>query len=678
MSDKWIDSEEHGDLVKWVIGAYDGLSTQLSEIFREMVDCAAVYHGRKKDPRKEHEMWRSNLHSPYGFSGIETSVAAEVDILLSPDPWIQADGVGAEDQKTAKAISRLLQHTLQVNSWPSLLPQVLRGKRMLGTSIMKINWEPRYTKVWLDVDEQERQRWRYSVAQAAMATGMQPPDPSGQDGSELFPGEAPVTFDMWRDMVAKAGFPVGPIPKSGWKEILRFKAPSIRLVDPFSIRLDPRIQDAQEQDVVIERIVRTKRWVVDRASDDPGSPLPFSLEAVERSLNGNADFDRWEADIARMLRVPSYRSALYSPSAPEEAPVELLEVWRRGADKPYMVVMNRTAVINRRPDELPHQHGMVPYAPVRNNLQPGAFFGISDLTPARPVYSQIDRIMNLLVDNLALSTVPITLLGRQAGLGKGVEQNFRPGAMWEVGIPDLVKTLKIESAPAGQVFQLIEHLQVISDDTMSTPRQVRGAMSQIGRVSATESERRFSQGLARQKLNALTTEAELRPMIHQLLALWSAHGSSDDRVNIGGRDLGLDALLVIPKESLIKALDQDFRFRGASTAVNRNERIGFISNFLMTGTRIQALAPQEIRALLAKLWQEGGISGDIITEDANAFAAMKAQREAQNAAAMSAVATDPGTGTFDDAGAYDASNAEPVGAGEDPAASLGSSVTPFV
>ena len=676
----WIDSQEHGKLVEWFTQVERAMCDQLAPIFQDAVECAAIYHGNHVDPRLPHEKWRSNLHVPYGYSGIETAVAAELDILLAPDPWIQAEGTGDEDQKSAKSIEKLLQHTLVVNDWPKTLQLGLRNKRVYGTQIWKTDWQPRYSRVWINVSEGDLDRWQLQVDQASAQTGMPAPNPD-DTSNEAYPGEQKILFSIWRDIMAKMGFTIGPKPVTGWQNVLRSQAPMIRDVSMFNVRCDPRVQDVQDHEVFFERIVTTKRWVWERSSDDPNSPAPFSRMAVEKAIGGNAgDLNGWDAAIARMLKVPNYRSVLWTAANELDEPIELFEVGRRTSEMPYCVMMNRQTIINRRPDELPHQHGMLPYTVLRNNPQTGLFFGISDLRATKPVYGQMDRMMNLLTDAMTLNVIPIILNSRNSGLAEDAELNYRPGAIWKVNGPNMVGPLMKDAPPADAVFRFLDQLERISDDTMSTPRQLRGAMSQVGRVSATESERRFSQGLARQKMGATTTETELRPLIHQILFLWASHGASDDRVNIGGRDLGLDAVVNMPKQDLIKALDQDYRFRGATLAVNRAERVQFIERFLADATRVQGLAPPEMRKLLAKLWQEGGIAGTIITEDGNAFVAAKLARDAQNAQATAAMGTTPGS-PLPDEGGYDAANAaiDPAGGsmGTDPTTEVGASTEAF-
>lgn len=672
----WIDGDEHKRLVPWLVQVERAMCDQLAPIFRDAVECAAIYHGAHLDPRKAHEKWRSNFHNPYPYSGVETGVASELDILLAPDPWVQAEGIGDEDQKSSLAISRLLQHTLVVNSWPKKLQLAIRNKKTLGTAILKADWQPRYSRVWVDVTSADVDRWQLQVQQASMQTGI--PCPSPQDTSnERFPGEQKILFDMWRDMVGKAGFQIGEMPVAGWQNVMRSQAPGIREVSMFDVRCDPRVTDIQDHEAFFQRIVVTKRWIWERSSDDPMSSLPYSRKAVERAISGEtADFNAWDQAIANLLKVPTYRSVLWTSIEEGDQPVELFECWRRSANKPYGVMMNRTTIVNRRPDEMPHQHGLLPYTPLRNNPQSNLFFGISDLRQTKPVYSQIDRMVNLLTDSIALNVIPIVLNGRNSGLTEDAELSYRPGAIWKVAIPDLVKPLLKDAPPTDAVFRLLDLLERISDDTMSTPRQLRGAASQIGRVSATESERRFSQALARQKMGASTTEEELRPMWHQILFLWAAHGASDDRVNVGGRDLGLDALVNIPRKDLIKSLDQDYRIRGATDSINSEETFQKIERFLNDATRVQGLAPPEMRKALSMLWRATGVAGTIITEDGNAFVAAKLQRDAQNAQATAAVVASPAS-PLPDTGGYDAANADPAGGGVDPAAEVGASLESF-
>mgnify|MGYP006921291282 CR=1 FL=1 len=675
----WIDSEAHGKLVPWFTAVERSLSDTVAPIMQDAVDCAAIYHGNLADPRKKGEMWRSHMNAPYGFSGIETAVAAELDIALAPDPWVQAEGTGDEDQKSSGQIEKLLQHTLVVNDWPKRLQVALRNKRTFGTSIFKVDWEPRYSKVWIEVKDSELDAWELAASQAAALTGLPLPDPRDMS-NEAYPGEQKIMFNMWRDIVSKAGFTIGDLPTSGWKNVLRSRCPVIRDVSMFNVRCDPRVSEQQDHEIYFERIITTKRWVWERSSDDPNSSMPFSREAVSRGLSGAPDWKTWDQQIATMLKVPSYQSSLWQFLDEGDQPVELYEVWRRNSEYPYCVMLNRSTIINRNPEELPHQHGMLPYTPIRNNPQAGLYFGISDLRPTKPVYAQMSRLLNLLTDHLTLTTIPIILKGRTAGLDPEAELNFRPGAFWNLSSADQVKRLEMGNAPVGDVFQFIKMLEQISDDTMSTPRQLRGAQSQIGRVSATESERRFSQGMQRQKMAATTTETELRPMWHQMLFLYAAHAPSEDRVNIGGRAAGMDVLANIPREDLIKALDEDFRLRGATLAANQGEKMQFVERFFQTGMSSQMLAPPEARKLLSILWRLGGMAGTVITEDGNAFAAAKVQREAQNAQAAASQASDPGTDLVDTADAgYDAQNAtiEPLGSETDPATAVGSSTQAF-
>ena len=66
-------AKEHDDLVSWFVQVNNQLELNCQNLYREAVSFAGLYLGNIRDPRKKHEMWRSNLHIPYGASAIDTA-----------------------------------------------------------------------------------------------------------------------------------------------------------------------------------------------------------------------------------------------------------------------------------------------------------------------------------------------------------------------------------------------------------------------------------------------------------------------------------------------------------------------------------------------------------------------------------------------------------------------------
>ncbi len=132
---------------------------------------------------------------------------------------------------------------------------------------------------------------------------------------------------------------------------------------------------------------------------------------------------------------------------------------------------------------------------------------------------------------------------------------------------------------------------------------LRGAPSTIGRVSATEAQGRTSQAQIRMKLRALLSEQEWNAMIPQVLGLWLEFGYAEDRARVAGED----PLAGISMGDLAHALEMDFKFRGATTAINRAEQaqqlIGAYQQFR------EDLTVKERRALMQSALEAVGVKG---------------------------------------------------------------------
>jgi len=633
-------AQDHGRMVDWLCQVNRQLEINCTGLYREMVAHAGIYLGQRVDPRKPHEKWRSNLHIPYGSSAIDTAVAAELDILLSANPWVQVEGVGEEDKKNARSIENAIQHTLTVNNWPVEAKIGLQNKHIYGTQLWKVSNRPRYSKVYIEYSKADLDDWQKRVQDLSMLSGIPCPDP---DAPEDFPGQSRMLFEAWRDIMLKSGKGRVPDkPVSGWKNVMVRNAPDISNQSLFDIRLDPRIYDIQDQPIIMQRSIKTARWVLDRCKTDAQNGI-FHAGQVDRALSGSPAeaMGNWDADVSSMLGLKGWRSSLWNYLDDGDRPVELFEVWRRHDRVPYLVMMNRTCLINLEFEHLPYRHGLYPYIPVRNQPQAGSFFGLSDLKQTASMYEQMDRMYNLHMDALLLSVIPVWLATKGAGLPADVGTMFQPGRIWTTNMIDAIRPL-VKDHPDPDMWRVVADLKANIDETQSTTQPVRGGAVTLNRVSATQSERAFSQSLLRNKTAAIVTETELRPMVHQILFLLRDYVSSDDRVNLGGRDAGVDALKSVPLDKLILALDQDFNFRGATQAVNRQERMAFFKDFFATAQGAGLLMPQEARELLSMWWRESGVpgGGGVITDPGTVAITnqMKMEQARQQAEAVAAAA----------------------------------------
>jgi hypothetical protein len=560
---------------------------QLTNTFQNMLRWWKLYHSQRDDQRKPEEQWRSNVFVPYPYSGVETKTASLVDILTSSDPPIQAEGVGDEDEGPAKKCERLLDYTLRVNEWRGRLDGILREACIQGTALFKSAWRHEQRRVKLYPSSEQCQQFELAVEQAVSRGASPPPqDPQG--------------FAQWQmEVLVALQIRVPPNPYSRVATVSTFQAPKIERVSIFDTRFDPGIDTIQGQHCFIQRVVRPKQWVIDRAGDDPN--LPFDEQQVKSAMNGWGE-ERWseqEKEIAEMMGVeldsndPYYRDR-----------IELWEVFRPDhPEAPYTVWLNRQACINKDVSSMPYGHGEIPITAIRNVPVPGQLLGISEMQPAEKLYYEMNTLRDLRIDATTLATMPV--FGKLAEMGMpDIVRMIRPGTVWNLPRLDGWKKLT-EGGPDSSIWRELAEIKGDIDETNSTPSQVRGGASQVGRVSATETERRLSQALLRMKTQGIRVEEELHGAVKQWLWLWYQFGDEELMVRVGGD--GPDPYVQISKDELLEAFDIDFRFRGASRAANRE----LITQQLMTfaTTFGAALKPHRVLALASRIYEGMGIKG---------------------------------------------------------------------
>ena len=282
----------------------------------------------------------------------------------------------------------------------------------------------------------------------------------------------------------------------------------------------------------------------------------------------------FERDVAEMLGITNSES----DPAYDDA-VELWECWRPNAPDGarYCVILNRKTIINKDPTQLPYWHGQIPFIPIRNVSVPGHLLGISEIQEPEKLYYEMNALRNLRLDAVTLAVLPMFLKMREVGIAD-FQRHMKPGGIIEAGRADALQQLTKFGSDIGNAFRELDTIKADIDETNATPSHLRGSPSTVGRVSATEAERRFSQSLTRQKQRVLRIEDELQPMVRQMLFLWYQFGDPVVRVAAGD---GQDSIAEVERDRFFEALELDFRFRGASKALNKD----LLSQQLMTFLR---------------------------------------------------------------------------------------------
>lgn len=578
--------EEQHDRIVHQIGEQELFyRQQLQPKFQQMVRWWKLYLADRDDKRGEHEKWRANVFVPYPYSGVETVVASVSDIMNSADPVIQAEGVGLDDEKKARAIERIIDYTLRKNSWAKTQDQLFRSMCVQGTTIPKLIWTKRSRVSFEHPTQQEIEAFRQAVAQAVAAGAPPPPDD-------------PQQFEVWRQAVMQQGVPVAipdlPIPHEC--EYIEYRGPAIDHPQIYDLRFDPQIADMQDQELVIHRMVKTEKWLLERSGNQAWQP--FDLGQVQEGLGRTQDgrFSQFEQEIADMLGITNGEM-----DPLHEKAVELWECWRPNEPEPYCVILNRKVIINKAPTQMPYWHGKIPFLPIRNVCVPGHLLGISELQQPERLYYEMNSLRNLRLDAVTLAVLPAFLKQREVGLPE-MQRYLKPGGIIESSRADALQQLTKFGSDIGNAFHELDTIKGDIDETNATPSLLRGSPSTVSRVSATETERRFNQALTRQKQRVLRIEDELQPLVPQLLMLWYQFGDPMIRVQAGGGDP--DALAELPRETFLEAVEMDFRFRGATKALNKDLQIQQLMGFLRDNK--EDMIPRERRAMMRRIYETTG------------------------------------------------------------------------
>jgi len=587
---------------------------QLAPIFQRIVKFWRLYYADRDDPRRSWEKWRANTFIPYPYSGARTKVAAQADILLSSDPLIQVEGIGVEDEEFAKRMEAHVSYIFAKNRWPANLSMGLLCNIVQGTNPWEVVWVNRSRRVVFHPTHDEMNTFNEAV----------------QNAVDKGAGNAPTNprdFEDWRLTVNKAQqfgtIPEVPVP--GPREICSYKGPAFQRVDLFSLRLDPMVEDIQEQEQIVKRVTKLWSWVDDRT----GPGLMFDKAQVEkaRGAPGESKFSEYQTEIASWLGIsaddtdPSYKDSC-----------EILVVTRPN-DKyvPYALIINRKAICNNSIGTDPIGDGEHPYVFIRNAATPGHALGMSDFQQTERLYHEMNTIRDLRIDSVVLGVLPMFEKLSNVGITE-LQRRLQPGGIIDVQKSGALKKITSYDPGLQYAFQEVPELKADIDETNSTPSHVRGGTVALNRVSATEAERRFSQAIIRMKQDVLGIEEDLQPLVRKGLFLQYRFGDARTMSGIGGQ--GSNPLADYSRGDFLRALDIDFRFRSATKTLNRDLSAQQMQSFIQLASTLQVLSPTTLLKLLRRLWEGLGQKGaaQIISDDdiTEAEAARKQQQTMAN------------------------------------------------
>lgn len=581
-------------------------------VYDNVMDYWDLYLAQQDDPRDPvDEAWRSKIFVPLPSSNTITKASQITDILTSSDPMWQVRTNRDDVQILGKTrpVERLLDYSIRMNQPRRLFFKTMTSRSVQGTTFLKLTFQKRTHQIYRFPTEDEFTRFKEAILQAVQAGA--PPPPDWQMEAE--------EFDKWRHDVNLANM-YGKIPsppREGPADIKTYVGPVLQQVPLWSVRIDPSIDSMEEQPVVMHRLLRPLSWVKDRADNKDGGK-PFRLAAVEAAVAGSSDnlVTQYEQHLNEVLGIES--SDVSDPKWSEY--VELLEVWSPNEKFKFAVIMNRTAIINKNPFELPTIDGRTNIFGIRNLPIEGQFFGLSDYQQPYELFRELNQFRRLRMDGSTLSTLPV--FAKQAGIT--LPQNLRsirPGGIVTLQNVNAIKPLYDVHMPNEAFREPGEIKEEIADATGITGA-TKGKDATVGRVTGTEFQGRTSQVQMRFKVDTGIVEDDLQWLPNSIIGLWKQYGDSPLRISVAGSDPVLD----ISHEELNDALTQQFIFRGPTQAEDPNMLVQQLGQIIPQFQDI--LQPEERRKALGMMLESLNVAGvsSIITPQGSQTAQVQTQQ----------------------------------------------------
>lgn len=628
-----VDDDLHQKLNTWMVERLQFFESQLQPEWAKMTRYWKHYLGDRPDTRGPTEKWRARTHVPVAFWDSEAWTAQVGDLMSSADPPIQAEGSDTEDEPFARKITGWQRYILAKNKWDVALDIFLRELGIQGTQI----WKPIYVRKERDViintpTVEELAAYDKQI-EALVQQGA--PDPA------QFPGG----FDVWREVMnaSKQYEPLGEPPKAGVQQIIEYRGPWFDRPSMYDMRYDPLVETIEDQECVMQRFMKPNSWILQRA----GAKGRFDKKQVDRALMGNGLPDRllqWEREVAEAQGIP-FTATTEDPYYAESseafeiyAPKGLYCIDERLKDVKHLIWLNRHAFINKEPDHHPYWHGMAPYVKVANIPLGRRFHGISNLQQPSRLFVEIDTLRDLRIDAVTLAVLPLFQKLKDMGL-PDAQHFLKPGKILDVSRADGLKAVTGWGGTGlAEVFREIEALKADVDESFATGPNVRGQTSQVGRVSATESQARLGQSVLRMKRSVLRIEAEHTDLVRQSLFMCYQFWPQQMKLRVGGDTNQKDPFVTIDKKDFLEALDRDYTFRGASKALNKELAASQLQQFLTVAAGLNAMTLPEIRSLLKRIYETLGHKGveTIITEEGTQQLVAAQQQAAAMAQAQAA------------------------------------------
>jgi hypothetical protein len=569
--------------VHFIEELYQHYTQQSMEIWRKAGEWWDLFLARQADTRDPiDEQWRSDAFVPLPFSTSRTKAAQLTELLGNTEPIWQVEATRETGTwfEQSKHYERLLDYDFRQNAWRKFLYKLALARSVQGTAFFKVVWSKQSHVVTMAPTGRDYARFQEAIANAVQAGAPNPPNWMTE----------PEPFEKWRELINKAG--KGPIPGPpvvGPREVIEYEGPTFQMLPIWAVRLDPMIDEMHLQKCIIHRMVKPRRYVTDRMDNDPESGKPYYQEAVEEAMGGPGErfLEEEEERLAMALGLnPQKESNPYYKDA-----VELWEVWSPDEPFQYSIIMNRRAVINKRPFERPLLTSSPNIFALRNVMLPGFMYGLSDYQEPEKLFKELNTFRRIRMDGATLTTLPAFVKQHTFQLTEALKK-IKPGMIINAPSANAISSLIKHNLPP-EAYREPAEIKMEIEDATEVYSSTKGAPATVGRVTGTEFAGRQGQTTLKFKVDASLVEEELMKLPLVCLSMHAQMGPERITKEVGGDP---EACIDVTRDQLVEAMAMRFRFRGAVRNIQPDLQVQQLQTAL--GSNQDVLTPAERRYAL--------------------------------------------------------------------------------
>lgn len=565
-----VKNQAHLDYVQKIIDSDNVFKESSMTVWKRTVDWWDLFLARQPDTRDPvDELWRSDAFVPLPFSTTRTKAAQMTELIgnTGDTVWqVEATRETGRWYQQARQIELELDYVHRMNRWRKFLLKFATGRSVQGTAYLKIVNTRRSHIVDLRATEEDYSDFESAIQQAMTMGAPQPPDPVAD----------PEQFEKWRKLVNKTErFPQIPTyPEDGEKEIVEYEGPVFQYIPMWAVRLDPTVDELENQSVIIHRMVKPMQYVLDRSDDDPNSDKPFYLKNVK------AAGDNWDGSVLlkeeQALAEATGLNPLKENHPMYRKSVKLWEVWSPDDPFKYSVILNERYVINKRPLEFPLLTRSPNILAARNVVVPGNWYGLSDYQECEKLFKELNTFRRLRMDGATLTTLPAFVKASGFSFTEAMKK-IRPGMIITANTASSIQSLIRHTLPP-EAYREPQEMKLEIEEATEVTAPSKGASATVGRVTGVEFQGRAASTSLKFKIDAGFIEDELASMPPVILSFLVQMGNGKRlRHEIGGDP---DALVDMPRSQLIQAIGMRFRLRGATKHLNPDLQVQQLTTLL--------------------------------------------------------------------------------------------------